>query len=250
MDLVLKDICKSFTNSGKKSKVLDSINLTIKNGEFVTLLGPSGCGKTTLLTIIAGFKKADSGEIHLGEKKVEGPGSERGFVFQDYALFPWLTVKENIAYPLRFKSLSEEEKNLKIDKLLDMSQLKGKENFFPREISGGMQQRTAFVRSLAGEPEVLLMDEPLGALDFHMRQDIQLELESLWLKTKKTVVMVTHDIDEAISLSDRVVVMSRNGGEILEDLKIDLPRSRDKHSKEYVENREKLSILLEKALRG
>lgn len=250
MHLKINGINKSFENSGKSNRVLKDIDLEIEKGEFVTLLGPSGCGKTTLLTIIAGFKKPCSGSIILGDKKVEKPGPDRGFVFQDYALFPWMTVKENILYPMKLKKLEKNEMDIRLEWLLGIAHLKGKENLYPHEISGGMKQRTAFVRALAGDPEILLMDEPLGAIDFQMRNEIQKDLESVWLKTGKTVLMVTHDVDEAIFLSDRVIVMSREMGKILCDMRIVLPRSRDKESEEYLKLKRELASLLELSLKG
>ena len=250
MGLRVENIGKSFFNKGQEKIVLKNIDLNIKDGEFVTLLGPSGCGKTTLLTIIAGFQSAEEGHIYLGEKKVSKPGPDRGFVFQDYALFPWMTVGDNIVYPLKIQGVSKEKRDEKLQELLELAGLKGNANLFPHEISGGMKQRTAFVRALAGNPEVLLMDEPLGAIDFQMRNKIQRELEELWLKTKKTVVMVTHDIDEALFLSDRVIVMSREEGKILRDLRVPLKRTRDKESLEYLELKKELTELLERALRG
>lgn len=250
MTLKIKGINKSFENSGKSTKVLEDINLEIQKGEFVTLLGPSGCGKTTLLTIVAGFKKPCSGEVFLGNKKVEKPGPDRGFMFQDYALFPWMTIKDNILYPMKLQKIGKKKMEEKLDWLLDIAHLKGKENHFPYEISGGMKQRTAFVRALAGDPEILLMDEPLGAIDFQMRNEIQKEFEAVWLKTKKTVLMVTHDIDEALYLSDRIIVMSRNKGEIIDEIKVTIPRSRDKNLPEYITLKTELTLLLERALKG
>lgn len=250
MILKIENISKSFFNSGKSSRVLKDINLEIGKGEFVTLLGPSGCGKTTLLTIVAGFKKSCNGVIYLKDKKIDKPGPDRGFIFQDYALFPWMTVRDNILYPMKLKKMDKKEMEERLDYLLEIAHLKGKEKLYPHEISGGMKQRTAFVRALAGDPEILLMDEPLGAIDFQMRNEIQRELEAVWLKTQKTVLMVTHDIDEAIYLSDRIVVMSRNMGEILGEIKVTLPRSRDRESLEYLELKKELTSLLERALRG
>ncbi|MGX6592212.1 ABC transporter ATP-binding protein SaoA [Cetobacterium ceti] len=250
MGLIIENITKSFENKGVIKTVLKDINLKIKEGEFLTLLGPSGCGKTTLLTIIAGFQSAETGSIYLEDKIVSKPGPDRGFVFQDYALFPWMTVGENIIYPLKIQGVSKEKREKKLEELLNLAGLKGNENLYPYEISGGMKQRTAFVRALGSNPKVLLMDEPLGAIDFQMRHRIQKELEELWLKSKKTVVMVTHDIDEALFLSDRIIVMSKSEGKILGDLKINLKRSRDRESLEYLELKKELTSLLEKALKG
>ncbi|WP_251861112.1 ABC transporter ATP-binding protein SaoA [Clostridium sp. Marseille-Q2269] len=249
MRLEIKGISKSYMNNKKKNKVLDNVNFDVEDGQFVTLLGPSGCGKTTLLTMIAGFHNSDSGEIILNGRTVIKPGPDRGFVFQNYALFPWMTVKDNIMYPMKQQKISKKESLDRLNYLLEMSQLKGKENLHPNQLSGGMKQRTAVVRALASKPEVLLMDEPLGAIDFQMRQIMQEELENLWLKDKTTVVMVTHDVDEAVYLSDRIIVFSAKGGTIIEDMKIDLPRPRNRDNHKYLEFKTKLTNILKESLK-
>ncbi len=178
--------------------------------------------------MIAGFHNSDSGEIILNNNRVMKPGPDRGFVFQNYALFPWMTVKDNIMYPMKQQKTPKKESIDRLNYLLEMSKLKGKENLYPNQLSGGMKQRAAVVRALASKPEVLLMDEPLGAIDFQMRQMMQEELESLWLKDKTTVIMVTHDVDEAVYLSDRVIVFAAKRGKIIKDMKISLPRPRNR----------------------
>ncbi|NMB27050.1 MAG: ABC transporter ATP-binding protein [Tissierellia bacterium] len=247
MELRVEGINKAFINNGKNKEVLKDISFEIEKGQFISLLGPSGCGKTTLLTIIAGFQKADSGLILVGENKVTKAGPDRGFVFQNYALFPWMTVKDNILFPMKQIKMGKAERQKRLEHLLTIAQLNGQEHLYPHQISGGMKQRTALVRALATTPDVLLMDEPLGALDHQMRQSLQSELEDIWLEDRTTVVMVTHDVDEAVYLSDRVIVMSRNKGKIVADMPIELGRPRNRKSKEYEEYKNKLENYLEQA---
>lgn len=241
MKLKIEHVSKTFINNKVENTVLENINLDIKEGEFVSLLGPSGCGKTTLLTIIGGFQGCEEGQVLLNDKVVDKPGIDRAFVFQNYALFPWKTVKANVEFPMKQRKLSKEEREKKLEELLEISDLKGREKMYPHQLSGGMKQRVAVIRALACSPEVLLMDEPLGAVDFQMRQNLQEELESIWLKNKITAIMVTHDVDEAVYMSDRVVVMSRDKGRIIEDLKIDLDRPRNRESDDYLEYKNRLT---------
>ncbi len=198
--------------------------------------------------MIAGFHNSDSGEIILNDNRVMKPGPDRGFVFQNYALFPWMTVKDNIMYPMKQQKIPKKESIDRLNYLLEMSKLKGKENLYPNQLSGGMKQRTAVVRALASKPEVLLMDEPLGAIDFQMRQMMQEELESLWLKDKTTVIMVTHDVDEAVYLSDRIIVFAAKGGKIIKDMKISLPRPRNRDNHKYLELKKELTSILKDSL--
>jgi len=250
MNLEICNINKTFKNENTFNHVLEDISLTVEKGQFVSLLGPSGCGKTTLLTIIAGFQKADSGDILVEGKNVTKPGPDRGFVFQNYALFPWMNVRDNIMFPMKQQGMKKEAREKKLAELLKLAHLEGNEKLFPHQISGGMKQRTAVVRALACQPELLLMDEPLGAVDFQMRQLLQEELEDLVINAKTTAVMVTHDVEEAIYMSDRVIVMSRNKGKILEDISIDMERPRDRKSKRYNEYKEMLTEVLKEALAG
>lgn len=247
MELNIENITKVFRSNHDDHTVLKDLNFSVQDGQFVSLLGPSGCGKTTLLTIMAGFQAASGGKILLNGHQVSKPGPDRGFVFQNYALFPWMTVRDNILFPMKQQKVPPKEREQRLQKLLAIAQLEGKEKLYPSQLSGGMKQRIAFIRALAGNPEVLLMDEPLGAVDFQMRQNLQEELESLWLKDKTTVIMVTHDVDEAIYLSDRVIVMSAYEGRILEDLSVKLPRPRNRKDKEYSKLREHLTDLLKVA---
>ncbi|WP_029791438.1 ABC transporter ATP-binding protein SaoA [Metaclostridioides mangenotii] len=244
MKLDVKNISKSFINNKKHIEVLDDISLEVDQGEFICLLGPSGCGKTTLLTIIGGFQKPDSGEILVNGNKVIKPGIDRAFIFQNYALFPWKTVRDNVLYPMKQQKIPKKEREKNLEELIEMSDLKGKESMYPHQLSGGMKQRVAVIRALACNPEVLLMDEPLGAVDLKMRQNLQEELEKIWSANRITAVMVTHDVDEAVYMSDRVVIMSRNKGEIIGNIKIDIPRPRNRDCKEYEEYKSHVSELL------
>lgn len=248
MKIKIDNVSKSFRNNKKINEVLKNISFEVNEGEFVSLLGPSGCGKTTLLTIISGFKKADSGNIFVENKKVDGPGVDRGFIFQNYALFPWMTVEKNILYPMKQQKVPKEDREKRLKELLSISKLEGKEKLYPSQLSGGMKQRTAVIRALACKPEVLLLDEPLGAVDFQMRKILQEELENIFLKDKITAIMVTHDVDEAVYMSDRVIVMSTDKGKIIEDLKIDLPRPRDRECEVYNNYKESLTKVLTTAL--
>ncbi len=244
MELKIDNISKTFINDKDVNKVLEDISFDVKKGKFITLLGPSGCGKTTLLTIIAGFQKSTSGNILINNNIVNKPGPDRGFVFQNYALFPWMSVKDNILCPMKQTKMEKNKREERLKDLLEVAQLEDKGDLFPHQISGGMKQRTALVRALATTPDVLLMDEPLGALDYQMRQSLQTELEGIWLENRTTVVMVTHDVDEAVYLSDRVIVMSTNRGKIVEDLEIKLDRPRDRNSEIYKEHMQRLTRAL------
>lgn len=249
MELRVENINKTFINDKVENKVLENISLKVNEGEFVSLLGPSGCGKTTLLTIIGGFQHAESGKIFVDGKEVSKPGIDRAFVFQNYALFPWKTIKENIIFPMKRQKMHKDEIEKRLQELLELSDLQGKEKMYPHQLSGGMKQRVAVMRALACNPKVLLMDEPLGAIDFRMRQNLQEELEKIWMKNKITAVMVTHDVDEAVYMSDRVVVMSRNKGEIIKDLKIDMERPRDRKDEKYINYKEELTAILSECYR-
>lgn len=230
--------------------VLEDISFDVNEGEFVSLLGPSGCGKTTTLNIIAGFLKHEGGNISVSGEEVNKPGPDRAFVFQNYALFPWMKVGENIMYPMKRQKISKKEREAKLKELLEMAHLEEYANYYVHEISGGMKQRVALLRALACNPKILLMDEPLGAVDFQMRQLLQVQLESMLQENRKTALMVTHDVDEAIYLSDRVIVMSRDRGKILADIKIELPRPRDRKDGRYHKYTNDLSDILKSALNG
>ncbi len=253
MSISVQNISKSFKDrrSSKENKlILKDISFDISEGEFVCLLGPSGCGKTTTLSIIAGFQSPDSGKIFVNGAQVNKPGPDRAFMFQNYALFPWLKVGENIMYPMKKQKMPKEKRTEKLQELLKMAQLTEYENYYVHELSGGMKQRVALLRAMACDPKVLLMDEPLGAVDFQMRQLLQVQLEQMLQQKKTTSLMVTHDVDEAVYLSDRVIVMSRDYGKILEDLHIDLPRPRDRTHVKYHNYVDELTNILKNALNG
>lgn len=253
MSISVQGISKSFKGRKKGdpvNEVLKDVSFEVEEGQFVSLLGPSGCGKTTTLTIIAGFRKPTEGVIRVNGTEVMKPGPDRAFMFQNYALFPWLKVGENIEYPMKKMKVGRAQRKERLKELLEMAQLTDYEHYYIHEISGGMKQRVALLRALACEPKVLLMDEPLGAVDFQMRQLLQVQLENILRQKKTTSLMVTHDVDESIYLSDRVIVMSRNHGKILEDVKIDLPRPRDRTAPKYHEYVDRLTNILKTALEG
>lgn len=225
----LKNVQKIYAakrGRGNPLVAVDGVDLTIQDGEFVTVVGPSGCGKTTMLNMLAGFESASRGDILLDGQPVTKPGPERAVVFQQASLLPWMTVAENIAFGL---TLRDGPKNVNQDRLAAMVEtmgLKGFESHKPYELSGGMQQRVAIARALITDPRILLMDEPFGALDAQTRSDMQRFLLSLWKKLKPTVFFVTHDVEEAILLADRVLVMTPRPGRVASDMTIDLPRPR------------------------
>jgi len=205
---------------------LSDICLTVEDGAFVSILGPSGCGKSTLLYIVGGFVNPSQGTARLKGKVITGPGPDRGPVFQEFALFPWKTVLGNVMYGPRQQGVKPVEAEAQSRALLEMVGLRGFEHFYPKELSGGMKQRVALARTLAYHPEVLLMDEPFGALDAHTRTRLQNDLLEIWERDRKTVLFVTHSVDEAVFLSDKVVMMTQSPGRIREIVDIDLPRPR------------------------
>lgn len=229
----IENIDHVFEGEISEITALKGINLEVQAGEFVCLLGPSGCGKSTLLNIIAGFIKASAGKVLVDDQVVTGPGPDRGMVFQEYALFPWLTVSQNIEFGLELQKMNVNERKQRVQDLLKKFSLTEFAERFPRDLSGGMKQRVAIARLLALDSPVLLMDEPFGALDALTRRSLQDELLKIWLEFKKTVIFVTHSIEEAIFLADRIIVMTYRPGMIKKDLKVNLPRSRDPISPEF-----------------
>jgi len=225
--VVIEGLRKSFAlPGGGTHDVLRDITLTLRQGEFVSILGPSGCGKSTLLYMVGGFVQPSAGKLLVGGKPVTGPGTDRGPVFQEFALLPWKTVLGNVAFGLREQGMARAEAEAKARRLIAMVGLSGYEDFHPKQLSGGMKQRVAIARTLAYEPAILLMDEPFGALDAHTRTRLQNDLLAIWERDRKSVLFVTHGVDEAVFLSDRVVVMSRAPGHIKTVVAIDLPRPR------------------------
>ncbi|MFZ6674912.1 ABC transporter ATP-binding protein [Undibacterium sp. Xuan67W] len=224
---------KIFKTSDREVVALKNIQLDIPEGQFVCLLGPSGCGKSTLLNAVAGFSLPSSGTIITDGKPVSGPGPDRGMVFQEYALFPWMTVEQNIAFGLEIKGLGKAEIQKKVMDLLAMLGLSDFKSRFPKDLSGGMRQRVAIARVLALDSPIMLMDEPFGALDALTRRNLQDELLRIWSELKKTIIFVTHSIEEAIYLADRIIVMTYRPGTVKRDLIVDLPRLRDPSSAEF-----------------
>jgi ABC-type nitrate/sulfonate/bicarbonate transport system ATPase subunit len=223
----LKGVSKVFSIGGRNVQALREVDLSINKGEFVCLIGASGCGKSTLLRIMAGFETASSGSASMYGMPIAGPGPERGMVFQDYGLFPWLTVKENIGFGQRQRNLPKARLDEISAYYTDMVGLTKFADYYPGQLSGGMKQRVSIARVLANDCEVLLMDEPFGALDALTREKLQQDLLEIWARTKLTVVFVTHAVEEAVLMSDRVVVMTAGPGRIEEDIKLALERPRD-----------------------
>lgn len=219
-DIRFKDVGRVFTRAGAANAVLKNIDLCIQNEQFVAIVGPSGCGKTTMMRLAAGLDAPTSGSVTVGGAEVHGPGPDRAVVFQQFALFPWKTVAENIAFGLRCKGMSETERAKRVKHYVQLMSLEGREDAYPHQLSGGMQQRVAIARSYALEPQVLLMDEPFGALDAQTRTVMQEELLRLCSLAPRTVLFITHAVEEAVYLADRVVVMSRNGGAIVADIDV------------------------------
>jgi NitT/TauT family transport system ATP-binding protein len=244
----ISGVSQTFETSGRKRHLaLAEMSLSIAEGAFVSILGPSGCGKSTLLDIVGGFVKPTTGTVKVKDRLITGPGPDRGPVFQEFALFPWKTVLGNVAYGLRQQGVARADAEARSARLLEMVGLKGYEHFYPKELSGGMKQRVAIARTLAYNPAVLLMDEPFGALDAHTRTRLQNDLLNIWERDRKTVLFVTHSVDEAVFLSDKVIVMTRSPGRIKQIVDIDLPRPRrradlllDPHYQKYVVDIEKL----------
>ncbi len=229
----VRDLGKTFIrerDEGEATEALRAVTLDVEAGEFVCLLGPSGCGKSTLLQIMAGLEFHTTGQITFGGEPIRGPGTERGYIFQRFNLFPWLTALENVKFGLRFKAMAEADRDRIALQNLQLVGLGRFQNHYPRELSGGMQQRVSLARTLAVAPEVYLMDEPFGSLDAQTRQVMQRELIALWQRTElhhKTIVFVTHDITEAVLLGDRIVVLTARPGTVKTVILVALPRPRD-----------------------
>ncbi|MEM0448471.1 MAG: ABC transporter ATP-binding protein [Methanomassiliicoccales archaeon] len=246
MILSIKNLRKSFPKKDGETLAIENFNLDVKEGEFICVLGPSGCGKTTLLRIIAGLETPTSGEILLNGKPIKGPGSDRGMVFQEFALFPWRTVRKNVEFGLEIKKVPAEKRREISQKYIDLVGLKGFENYHPNQLSGGMKQRVGIARALANEPMLLLMDEPFGALDAQTRNLMQKELLRIWKETRKTVLFITHSVDEACFLADRIVVMTSRPGTIKEIFEVSWERPRDRASVEFANLRKKILAELER----
>jgi NitT/TauT family transport system ATP-binding protein len=226
--LVAKDVSKTYFDAIARDNVvaLSGVTLSIAAHEFVSIIGPSGCGKSTFLRIVAGLDKPTSGEIMVSGNKVTGPGADRGMVFQEYALLPWKTTSANIEFGLQLKKMPKPEREIVVQRFVDLVGLKGFERKYPHQLSGGMRQRAAVARVLANNPTVLLMDEPFAAIDAMTRQRLQEELTVITTLERTTVLFITHAVEEAVFLSDRVIALSGRPGRIIADIRIDLPRPR------------------------
>lgn len=231
LSLEIKHLNKRFNVDGKDVEILKDINLEIKKGEFITIVGHSGCGKSTLLKIIAGLVGYNDGEVIRNGKPVKGPDTDCGMVFQEHRLLPWLKIKDNIGFGL--KKSDKQKWNESVQKQIELVKLNGFENAYPSQLSGGMSQRAAIARGLVSNPDILLLDEPLGALDALTRVQMQKEILRIWKEEGTTMIMVTHDIDEAIYLANRVIVMSARPGEIKEIIKIDSTNAKVRGSSEF-----------------
>jgi sulfonate transport system ATP-binding protein len=241
--LVVQELNKTFATPSGDVIALNRIGLQVKQGEFITIIGPSGCGKSTLLKIVAGLDTRYEGTVLLNGKPIDGPSIEKGFIFQEPRLFPWLTVEKNIAANL---SLRKPEVRKRVDELIELVRLKGFEQSYPRELSGGMAQRVAIARALLRSPDILLLDEPFGALDAFTRSHMQEVLLDIWQKNRTTMLFVTHDLDEAVFLGERVVIMNPRPGHIRNILPIDLPYPRKRSGSAFQELRHKVLSEFEK----
>ena len=236
--LSIQNVNKSFTVDGQKVDVLKDINLEVQEGEFIAIVGHSGCGKSTLLKIIAGLEKNDTGLVTVDGKEVNGPGMDRGMIFQEHRLFPWMSIEKNVQ--LGLKGLSKEEKTKLSNQYLELVKLSEFKKAYPSQLSGGMSQRAAIARSLVSQPEVLLLDEPFGALDALTKIELQEELLKIRERFHNTMLMVTHDIEEAVYLADRIVVMSARPGRIKDVIKVELGTYRDRGGSDFAHYKKKI----------
>jgi len=245
--IYVQDVSKVYHSAKGDVLAMENININILKNEFVSIVGPSGCGKSTLLRMIGGLDEVSSGKIIIHDQNIIGPGVDRGMVFQSYTLFPWMTVEENIRFGLKIKKMPSEEQEIVVDKYLEIIKLEKFRKSYPKELSGGMKQRVAIARALANSPEVILMDEPFGALDPQTKGDMQELMREIWQVEKPTIVFVTHDIDEAVFLSGKVYVLTEQPGRIKEEIPILLPYDRDlsiKDTEEFILLRKKVNSLI------
>ncbi len=240
-------IDKIYTDGKKQTLALKDVSIDIKDNDFCCIVGPSGCGKSTLLRMLAGLDFPTSGKIIIDDRQVTGPGPDRGMVFQTYTLFPWMSVEDNIKFGLKIKNMPKDEQQAIADRYLKIIGLQKFAKAYPKELSGGMKQRVAIARALANQPEVLLMDEPFGALDPHTKSMMQLLLREIWEQEHPTVVFITHDIDEAVFLANKIYVMSARPGRVIKDVEVRLPHKRElplKDTPEFIEIRKNINHLL------
>jgi ABC-type nitrate/sulfonate/bicarbonate transport system ATPase subunit len=236
--LIINNLEKKYIVDGKEINVLENIDLNIKKGEFIAIVGHSGCGKSTLLKIIAGLETADKGTLINKGKEISGPDIDRGMIFQEHRLCPWLSIEKNVA--LGLKKISKIEKSKKIEEYLELVKLSDFKKAYPKQLSGGMSQRAAIARAIILHPEILLLDEPFGALDALTKIELQEEIKKIWKKEKTTMIMVTHDIEEAVFLADRVVVMSSRPGKIRDIVNVELGVDRDRGSADFAKVKKKI----------
>lgn len=241
----IKNVSKSFVTKDKDFTALKNVDLHVDDGELICLLGPSGCGKTTLLRMIGGLEKADEGEIYDRGELVTGPSSDRGFIFQQYSLFPWLNVLDNVMFGLNLSAEHSKEENLAAaERYLERVGLAEFKYSYPHELSGGMKQRVAIIRSLLNHTPVLLMDEPFSAVDMLNRHSLQEQLIGVWKRFNTTILFVTHDVDEAVYLADKIVIMDKRPGRIKEVIEVPLERPRHRESKEFLDFQDEVEKLL------
>ena len=241
----VQSLTKVFEKGDMRVIAIQNLNIDVLENEFFCIIGPTGCGKTTLLRIIAGLEKLSSGKVLLDGKEIKSPDADMSMVFQEFALFPWRSVKKNIEFGLEIKGLQEEKKKDMVRNLVSLINLKGFEDSHPRELSSGMKQRVAIARALAHDPKLLIMDEPFGSLDAQTRNIMQKELLRIWDKTKKTIIFVTHSVDEAVFLADRIAVLTSRPGSLKTIFEIKIPHPRDRTSVEFLQIRGKILKELE-----
>jgi len=240
----IEAVSKQYDSEQGTVQALADIDFSVETGEFVCIVGPSGCGKTTLFRILAGLEPATAGEVLLNGNRVTEPNPDMGIVFQEYHLFPWQTVQENVAFGLQKADVSADERQRRVEHLIDLVGLEGFADSYPKALSGGMKQRVALARALAIDPALLLMDEPFGAVDAQTREMLQGELLDIWQETGKTVLFVTHDVEEAVKLADRIVVMGKNPGSIRQVLAVDIDRPRSRTDAAFADYYERVRELI------
>ena len=229
--IAIDSLTKVFSGRSGDTVALDNVSLDIEENEFICVVGPSGCGKSTMLNVIAGLEMPSSGKVQIDGREISGPGPERGVIFQQYALFAWLTVEKNVEYGLMIKRVPKSERKAVVKKYIEMVGLSDFSKAYPKELSGGMKQRVAIARAYANNPAILLLDEPFGALDAQTRSQLQEDLLNTWESEKKTCFFITHDVEEAVLLSQRIVIMSTRPGRIKEIVKVDIPYPRNQKTK-------------------
>jgi len=243
--IVVDEVGKQFQSGDRTVRALRDVSFGVGDGEFVCIVGPSGCGKTTLFRIIAGLEAPSNGTIWLDGAPVEGPGMDRGMVFQEYGLFPWRTVLENVTFGLEQRDMAKPERRERATEMIELVGLDGFADAYPNELSGGMKQRVGIARALAVDPEILLMDEPFGSVDAQTRDMLHDELLRIWTETGKTVLFVTHDVDEAVTLADRVVVLTGSPGHVHEIVDVDLERPRHRTDEVFAEHEAHIRSLIQ-----